>query len=498
MVTDEESPGIFSRVGLTNGIMIGPQGIDLGTTYSCVGVYRNGNVEIIANDQGNRITPSYVAFTENERLVGDSAKNQATINPKNTVFDVKRLIGRDYSDKTVQADSKLFPFDVIRGTDGKPRIAVTQENEKVTYAPEEISAMVLSKMKAAAESYLGQSITRAVITVPAFFDNAQRQATKDAGRIAGLEVERVINEPTAAAIAYGMDREMQDKNVLVFDLGGGTFGRYMDTRSSHCDRCYLYMSVSQIRADVTLLNIDDGAFDVLASHGDTHLGGEDFDQRVMQYMIKKIQKSSNVDISKDNRALQKLRKEVERVKRALSTQSQARLEIDDLVPGFDLQETLTRARFEELNSDLFKKTLGVVEHVMDRAKLTKFEVDQIVLVGGSTRIPKIQELLSDYFGGKELSKAINPDEAVAYGAAVQGAILGGTATGKADQMILLDKTSLSMGIETVGGIFTKIIPRDTQIPTKKSQTFSTHQDNQSRVVIDVYEGEMMTESWSAL
>jgi endoplasmic reticulum chaperone BiP len=245
--------------------------------------------------------------------------------------------------------------------------------------------------------------------------------------------------------------------------------------------------------DVTLLNIDDGAFDVLASHGDTHLGGEDFDQRVMQYFIKKIQKANNnVDVTKDNRALQKLRKEVERVKRALSTQSQARLEIDDLLPGFDLQETLTRARFEELNNDLFKKTLAVVDHVMERAKLTKSEVDHIVLVGGSTRIPKIQELLSDYFGGKELAKAINPDEAVAYGAAVQGAILSGAAVGKADQMILLDKTSLSLGIETVGGVFTKVIPRDTQIPAKKSQTFSTHQDNQSRVMIDVYEGEATT------
>lgn len=451
-------------------------GIDLGTTYSCVGVYKNGNVEIIANDQGNRITPSYVAFTDNERLVGDAAKNQATINPENTIFDVKRLIGRDYSDQSVQADKKLVPFKIVSSTDGKPRISVTSHHDHdhedngssktstTIYAPEEISAMVLAKMKASAENYLGQPVTRAVVTVPAYFNNAQRQATKDAGRIAGLEVERVINEPTAAAIAYGLDREMDDKNVLVFDLGGGTF-------------------------DVTLLNIDEGAFDVLASHGDTHLGGEDFDQRVMQYFIKKAQKANDIDISKDNRALQKLRKEVERVKRALSTQSQARLEIDDLVHGYDLQETLTRARFEELNNDLFKKTLGVVEHVLERAKLSKSEVDQIVLVGGSTRIPKIQQLLSDYFGGKELSKAINPDEAVAYGASVQAAILSGDAMGKADGIILLDKTSLSMGIETVGGVFTKIIPRDSHIPTKKSQIFSTHQDNQSRVTIDVYEGE---------
>mmetsp|Transcript_4239 Transcript_4239/g.6250 ORF Transcript_4239/g.6250 Transcript_4239/m.6250 type:complete len:743 (-) Transcript_4239:206-2434(-) len=442
-------------------------GIDLGTTYSCVGIYKGGNVEIIANDQGNRITPSYVAFTDtNERLVGDAAKNQATINPENTVFDVKRLIGRDYSDPSVQADKKLVPFQIVPSPDGKPRIRVDDGKENTTFAPEEISAMVLSKMKATAEAYLGEPVTRAVVTVPAYFNDAQRLATKDAGRIAGLKVERVINEPTAAAIAYGLDNkdEMDDQNVLVFDLGGGTF-------------------------DVTLLNIDDGAFEVLASHGDTHLGGEDFDQRVMQYFIKKVQKTQDIDISKDSRAVQKLRKEVERVKRALSTQNQARVEIDDLVPGYDLQETLTRARFEELNNDLFKKTLGPVKEVLERSKLGKSEVDHIVLVGGSTRIPKIQEMLSDFFGGKELSKKINPDEAVAYGAAVQGAIMSGAATGSADEVILLDKTSLSKGIETVGGVFTKIIPRDTAIPTRKSQTFSTHSDNQSRVSIDVYEGE---------
>lgn len=445
-------------------------GIDLGTTYSCVGVYRDGNVDIISNDQGNRITPSYVAFTDtNERLVGDAAKNQATINPENTVFDVKRLIGRDYSDKTVQADKKLMPFKIISDKLGKPRISISQDGKESVYAPEEISAMILAKMKATAEAYLGQEVTRAVVTVPAYFNQAQREATKDAGRIAGLNVERIINEPTAAAIAYGLDNanNVEDQNVLVFDLGGGTF-------------------------DVTLLNLDEGVFDVLASEGDTHLGGQDFDQRVMSYLIKKIQKTSpgNIDITKDSRAIQKLRKEVERVKRALSSQTQARIEIEDLVPGYDLQESMTRARFEELNNDLFKKTLKPVESVLQRAGLQKSDVDHIVLVGGSTRIPMIQTMLSEYFNGKALSTNINPDEAVAFGAAVQGGILGGrTAGSKADSIILLDSTSLSMGIETVGGVFTKIIPRDTDLPTKKSQTFSTHQDNQSRVMIDIYEGE---------
>jgi len=438
-------------------------GIDLGTTYSCVGVYKDGRVEIIANDQGNRITPSYVAFTEEgERLIGDAAKNQLTSNPKNTIFDAKRLIGRTWGEKSVQSDKKFFPFSLVEQK-GKPHVQVSVNGKKETFAPEEISAMVLTKMKDTAETYLGKKVTHAVVTVPAYFNDAQRASTKDAGTIAGLNVMRIINEPTAAAIAYGLDKKEGEKNILVFDLGGGTF-------------------------DVSMLTIDGGVFEVVSTNGDTHLGGEDFDQRVMDYFMKLYKKKTGKDIRKNDRSVQKLRREVEKAKRALSSAHQAKVEIESFFEGEDFSETLTRAKFEELNMDLFRSTMVPVKKVIEDGDMEKDEIDEIVLVGGSTRIPKVQQLVKEYFGGKEPSRGINPDEAVAYGAAVQGGILSG-AGDELNDVVLLDVCPLSMGIETVGGVMTKIITRNTVVPTKKQQIFSTASDNQQTVTIQVFEGE---------
>merc|ERR1712178_390130 len=439
-------------------------GIDLGTTYSCVGVYKNGRVEILQNDQGNRITPSVVAFTKEGRLIGDAAKNQAALNPTNTVYDAKRLIGRTFFEDTVQSDAKHWPFE-ITNKDGKPHISVEYDGSVKTFAPEEISSMVLTKMRKIAEGYLGSSVNNAVITCPAYFNDQQRASTEDAGSIAALKVLRVINEPTAAALAYGLDKKEQDEqNILVFDLGGGTF-------------------------DVTVLTIERGVFEVASTNGDTHLGGEDFDQRIMAHLVKVFKRKHKKDMSGDKRAIQKLKQEAERAKRTLSSAQQTRIEVESLFDGVDFSETLTRAKFEELCLDLFKKTMKPVKKALEDSNMAKSDIDEVVLVGGSTRIPKVQQLLSNFFNGKELNQEINPDEAVAYGATVQGGILSGEGGAATKDVVLLDVAPLSMGVETEDGLMSKIIDRNTVIPTKKTQEYTTVQDNQNQVNFQIYEGE---------
>ncbi|XP_046570761.1 endoplasmic reticulum chaperone BiP-like [Haliotis rubra] len=437
-------------------------GIDLGTAFTCVGVVRNDQVDIIPDQQGNRITPSYVAFTpDGETLIGDAAKNQRTHKPENTIFDVKRLIGRTWDDPSVQRDIKRFPFKVLINKENKPYIEVRFGSEDKVFAPEEISAMLLSKMKEMAETYLGENVTNAVVKVPAYFNDAQRTATKDAGTIAGLNVLRIINEPTAAAFAYRLDKSDGEKNVPVFDLGVGTF-------------------------DVSIITIDHGVFEVVATSGDTHLGGQDIDQRLIEYFIKQYKTRTGQDLLENSGAIQKLRREVEKAKRALSSQHQTRVEIESIMGGHDFSEVLTRAKLEELNMDLFKSTLNYMQSALDDAYLNRTNIHEIVMVGDSSEIPKIKQLVKEFLDGKEPNRGINLEEVVAYGAAVQGGVMAGNGD---NYITLCDFSPLSLVIETIGGVMAKVIRRNTLIPTRRTEQFTTTEYDQDEVTIRVFEGE---------